>query len=64
MANLVLAFLSSAVAFSYGISNMVFYFLLSVKTGVFFEKPPKQFHSELAIGALFSTELGSCIGWP
>lgn len=62
MANPVLALLSSAVAFAYGILTMIFYFLLSVKTGLFFEKPSKQFHSELATGTLvpFVTDWASC----
>lgn len=51
MANPVLAPLSSAVAFAYGIFSMFIYFVMSVKTGLFFEKPSKQFQSELATGA-------------
>ncbi|QKX56621.1 uncharacterized protein TRUGW13939_03726 [Talaromyces rugulosus] len=47
MANPVLAPLSSAVAFAYGILTMILYFLMSVKNGLFFEKPTKEFQSEL-----------------
>jgi hypothetical protein len=62
MANPVLAPLSSAVAFAYGILTMILYFLMSVKNGLFFEKPTKEFQSELDAGVLvpFVTNWASC----
>ncbi|KAH8692847.1 putative alpha/beta hydrolase [Talaromyces proteolyticus] len=48
MANPVLAALSSAVAFSYGILVMFYYWSLTVRSGIYFRKSTAAFRSELA----------------